>query len=238
MGNWIDLITSHGEQLFGSLWPLVWNLTKILIIVLPIFGAVAYLTLWERKLIGWMHIRLGPNRVGPLGLFQPIADALKLLMKEIVSPTRASHTLYIIAPLMVLTPALAAWAVVPFQADVVLADVNAGLLYVMAITSVGVYGVILAGWASNSKYPFLGAMRASAQMISYEIAMGLALVTVLMVAGSLNLSNIVRSQEVGIFADMGLNFLSWNWLPLLPMFVIYFISGDIVTGKQIGRAHV
>ena len=171
MGNWIDLMTSHGEDLFGSFWPLVWSLAKILIIVLPIFGAVAYLTLWERKLIGWMHIRLGPNRVGPLGLFQPIADALKLLMKEIISPTRASHTLYIIAPLMVLTPALAAWAVVPFQADLVLADVNAGLLYVMAITSVGVYGVILAGWASNSKYPFLGAMRASAQMISYEIAM-------------------------------------------------------------------
>ncbi len=232
MGNWIDLIVSHGEQLFGSFWPLVWSLVKILIIVLPIFGAVAYLTLWERKLIGWMHIRLGPNRVGPLGLFQPIADALKLLMKEIVSPTRASHTLYIIAPLMVLTPALAAWAVVPFQADLVLADVNAGLLYVMAITSVGVYGVILAGWASNSKYPFLGAMRASAQMISYEIAMGLALVTVLMVAGSLNLSNIVRSQEVGIFADMGLNFLSLNWLPLLPMFVIYFISGVAETNRH------
>ncbi|MEY3719419.1 MAG: hypothetical protein RL727_1340 [Pseudomonadota bacterium] len=229
MGNWIDLMTSHGEDLFGSFWPLVWSLAKILIIVLPIFGAVAYLTLWERKLIGWMHIRLGPNRVGPLGLFQPIADALKLLMKEIISPTRASHTLYIIAPLMVLTPALAAWAVVPFQADLVLADVNAGLLYVMAITSVGVYGVILAGWASNSKYPFLGAMRASAQMISYEIA---ALVTVLMVAGSLNLSNIVRSQEVGIFADMGLNFLSWNWLPLLPMFVIYFISGVAETNRH------
>jgi NADH-quinone oxidoreductase subunit H len=232
MNQFIDLITTQGEQIFGSVWPLVWTLVKILIIVLPIFGAVAYLTLWERKLIGWMHIRLGPNRVGPLGLLQPIADALKLLMKEIISPTRASHTLYIIAPLMVLTPALAAWAVVPFQAELVLADVNAGLLYVMAITSVGVYGVILAGWASNSKYPFLGAMRASAQMISYEVAMGLALVTVLMVAGSLNLSEIVRSQQEGRFAEMGLNFLSWNWLPLLPMFVIYFISGVAETNRH------
>ena len=232
MNQFIDLITTQGEQIFGSVWPLVWTLVKILVIVLPIFGAVAYLTLWERKLIGWMHIRLGPNRVGPLGLLQPIADALKLLMKEIISPTRASHTLYIIAPLMVLTPALAAWAVVPFQAELVLADVNAGLLYVMAITSVGVYGVILAGWASNSKYPFLGAMRASAQMISYEVAMGLALVTVLMVAGSLNLSEIVRSQQEGRFAEMGLNFLSWNWLPLLPMFVIYFISGVAETNRH------
>jgi NADH-quinone oxidoreductase subunit H len=153
-------------------------------------------------------------------------------MKEIISPARASHALYIIAPLMVLTPAFAAWAVMPFQAELVLADVNAGLLYIMAITSVGVYGVILAGWASNSKYPFLGAMRASAQMISYEIAMGFALVSVLMVAGSLNLSNIVHSQEVGYFASIGLNFLSWNWLPLLPMFVIYFISGVAETNRH------
>ena len=196
------------------------------------FGAVAYLTLWERKLIGWMHIRLGPNRVGPFGLFQPIADALKLLLKEIISPTRASKVLYVIAPVMVIAPAFAAWAVIPFQAEMVLANVNAGLLYVMAISSVGVYGIILAGWASNSKYPFLGAMRAAAQMISYEIAMGFALVTVLMVSGSLNLSTIVISQSTGLFASYGLNFLSWNWLPLLPMFLIYFISGVAETNRH------
>ncbi len=232
MTDLLNTITTQGAELFGPTWPLVWTLVKIVVIVLPMFAAVAYLTLWERKLIGWMHIRLGPNRVGPLGLLQPIADALKLLMKEIISPARASHALYIIAPLMVLTPAFAAWAVMPFQAELVLADVNAGLLYIMAITSVGVYGVILAGWASNSKYPFLGAMRASAQMISYEIAMGFALVSVLMVAGSLNLSNIVHSQEVGYFASIGLNLLSWNWLPLLPMFVIYFISGVAETNRH------
>ena len=232
MTDLLNTITTQGAELFGPTWPLVWTLVKIVVIVLPMFAAVAYLTLWERKLIGWMHIRLGPNRVGPLGLLQPIADALKLLMKESISPARASHALYIIAPLMVLTPAFAAWAVMPFQAELVLADVNAGLLYIMAITSVGVYGVILAGWASNSKYPFLGAMRASAQMISYEIAMGFALVSVLMVAGSLNLSNIVHSQEVGYFASIGLNFLSWNWLPLLPMFVIYFISGVAETNRH------
>lgn len=232
MDNFLNLITSQGEAIFGSLWPLIWALVRIVIIVLPMFGAVAYLTLWERKLIGWMHIRLGPNRVGPLGLLQPIADALKLLMKEIISPARASKVLYIIAPVMVITPAFAAWAVIPFQAKLVLADVNAGLLYVMAITSIGVYGVILAGWSSNSKYPFLGAMRASAQMISYEIAMGFALVTVLLTSGSLNLSEIVASQEQGYFASIGLNFLSWNWLPLLPMFLIYFISGVAETNRH------
>ena len=225
MTDFLNLVTSQGQAIFGSLWPLVWALVRIVIIVLPMFGAVAYLTLWERKLIGWMHIRLGPNRVGPLGLLQPIADALKLLMKEIISPAQASKVLYIIAPVMVIMPAFAAWAVIPFQAKMVLSDVNAGLLYVMAISSIGVYGVILAGWSSNSKYPFLGAMRASAQMISYEIAMGFALVTVLLTSGSLNLSTIVESQMHGYFASKGLNFLSWNWLPLLPMFVIYFISG-------------
>ena len=166
MTDFLNLVTTQGQAIFGSLWPLVWALLRIVIIVLPMFGAVAYLTLWERKLIGWMHIRLGPNRVGPLGLLQPIADALKLLMKEIISPAQASKVLYIIAPVMVIMPAFAAWAVIPFQAKMVLSDVNAGLLYVMAISSIGVYGVILAGWSSNSKYPFLGAMRASAQMIS------------------------------------------------------------------------
>ncbi len=232
MTDFLNLIEVQGLAIFGSFWTLIWTLVKIVVIVLPMFGAVAYLTLWERKLIGWMHIRLGPNRVGPFGLFQPIADALKLLLKEIISPTRASKVLYVIAPVMVIAPAFAAWAVIPFQAEMVLANVNAGLLYVMAITSVGVYGIILAGWASNSKYPFLGAMRAAAQMISYEIAMGFALVTVLMVSGSLNLSTIVISQSTGLFASYGLNFLSWNWLPLLPMFLIYFISGIAETNRH------
>ena len=228
----IETITTQGEALFGQLWPLVWALLRIVIIVLPMFACVAYLTLWERKLIGWMHTRMGPNRVGPLGLLQPIADALKLLLKEIIQPIRANKLLYIVGPVMVIAPAFAAWAVVPFQDGMVLADVNAGLLYVMAITSVGVYGVILAGWASNSKYAFLGAMRASAQMVSYEIAMGFALVTVLMVTGSLNLGDIVRSQSQGFFASHGINFMSWNWLPLLPMFMIYFISGVAETNRH------
>jgi NADH-quinone oxidoreductase subunit H len=232
MTDILNVINLHGVELFGSLWPLVWTLVKIVAIVLPMFAAVAYMTLWERKLIGWMHIRIGPNRTGPLGLLQPIADAIKLLLKEIVSPTRSNKVLFVIAPVMVIAPAFAAWAVIPFQAEMVLADVNAGLLYVIAISSIGVYGVILAGWASNSKYPFLAAMRASAQMISYEIAMGFALVTVLIISGSLNLSKIVLLQDTGIFADMGLNFLSWNWLPLLPMFLIYFISGVAETNRH------
>ena len=228
----IETITTQGQAIFGQLWPLVWALLRIVIIVLPMFACVAYLTLWERKLIGWMHTRMGPNRVGPLGLLQPIADALKLLLKEIIQPIRANKLLYIVGPVMVIAPAFAAWAVVPFQDGMVLADVNAGLLYFMAITSVGVYGVILAGWASNSKYAFLGAMRASAQMVSYEIAMGFALVTVLMVTGSLNLGDIVRSQSQGFFASHGINFMSWNWLPLLPMFMIYFISGVAETNRH------
>lgn len=234
-------IHATGQNIFGFLWPLVWNLVKIVCIVLPIMGCVAYLTLWERKLIGWMHVRLGPNRVGPAGLLQPIADALKLLLKEIIIPAKANKMLFVIAPIMTIMPALAAWAVIPFGPDAVLANVNAGLLFVMAITSMEVYGIIIAGWASNSKYAFLGAMRASAQMISYEIAMGLVLVIVLMVTGSLNFTDIVMSQSNGYFADKGLNFLSWNWLPLLPMFVIYVISGiaetcrhpfDVVEGES------
>jgi NADH-quinone oxidoreductase subunit H len=232
MTDMLSAINTYGAELFGSLWPLVWTLTKIVAIVLPMFAAVAYMTLWERKLIGWMHIRLGPNRTGPLGLLQPIADAIKLLLKEIVSPTRSNKVLFVVAPVMVIAPAFAAWAVIPFQAEMVLADVNAGLLYVVAISSIGVYGVILAGWASNSKYPFLAAMRASAQMISYEIAMGFALVTVLIISGSLNLSKIVLLQDTGFFADMGINFMSWNWLPLLPMFLIYFISGVAETNRH------
>ncbi len=225
-------INATGVELLGGAWPVVWNLIKIVCIVVPILGMVAYLTLWERKMIGWMHVRLGPNRVGPLGLLQPIADAFKLILKEIIIPSQANKVLYIVAPVMVIMPAMAAWAVVPFGPDVVLANVNAGLLYIMAITSIGVYGVILAGWASNSKYAFLGAMRASAQMVSYELAIGFCLVGVLVVAGSLNMSDIVLSQNKGMFAAKGVSFLSWNWLPLLPLFVIYVISAVAETNRH------
>jgi NADH-quinone oxidoreductase subunit H len=215
----------------AALLDTAWNLAGIVAIVAPLFVAVAYLTLWERKLIGWMQIRIGPNRVGPLGLLQPIADGVKLLFKEIIVPTKASKGLFILAPVMMLMPALAAWAVIPFAPELVLADVNAGLLYVLALSSMGVYGVIIAGWASNSKYAFLGAMRSAAQMVSYELAMGFALVVVLMVSGSLNFSDIVNAQDRGRFAGMGLNFLSWNWLPLLPMLLVYFIAGVAETNR-------
>ncbi len=228
----LNQFTTFGEGLLGPLWPIAWNLIKIVVVVLPLMGCVAYLTLWERKMIGWMHIRLGPNRVGPAGLLQPIADALKLLLKEIIVPAKASKGLFVLAPVMTIMPALAAWAVVPFGPEMALANVNAGLLFLMAITSLEVYGVIVAGWASNSKYAFLGAMRASAQMVSYEIAMGFVLVIVLMVSGSLNLSAIVAGQTRGMGADMGLNFLSWNWLPLLPMFGVYIISGIAETARH------
>ncbi len=231
----MDLLTQFttlGEGLLGPLWPIAWNLIKIVAVVLPLMGCVAYLTLWERKMIGWMHVRIGPNRVGPAGLLQPIADALKLLLKEIVVPAKASKGLFVLAPVMTIMPALAAWSVVPFGPDKALANVNAGLLFIMAITSLEVYGVIVAGWASNSKYAFLGAMRASAQMVSYEIAMGFVLVIVLMVSGSLNLSAIVGGQLKGTGVDMGLNFLSWNWLPLLPMFGVYIISGIAETARH------
>ncbi len=224
---------SLGSALFGAdLWPVAWTLIKIIALVLPLIGCVAYLTLWERKAIGWMQARVGPNRVGPLGLLQPIADALKLMLKEVIVPAAASKALYIIAPVMTIMPALAAWAVLPFGPGDALSNVNAGLLYLLAITSIEVYGVILAGWASNSKYAFLGAMRASAQMVSYELAIGFALVCVVMVSGSLNLSEIVLGQDKGFFAAMGLNFLSWNWLPLLPIFVIYVISAVAETNRH------
>ncbi len=232
MDHLFELIHATGNNVFGSLWLLVWTLVKIVALVLPIMGCVAYLTLWERKAIGWMHIRLGPNRVGPAGLLQPIADGLKLLLKEIVIPARANKALFVIAPIMTIMPALAAWAVVPFGPERVLANINAGLLFVMAVASLEVYGVIIAGWASNSKYAFLGAMRASAQMVSYEIAMGFVLVIVLMVSGSLNLTDIVMTQSKGYFAAHGLNFLSWNWLPLLPMFFVYVISGIAETNRH------
>jgi NADH-quinone oxidoreductase subunit H len=242
----LETLLAYSEAKLGSTWgpavyELVTSLAFIVAILVPLFLAVAYLTLWERKLIGWMQIRIGPNRVGPLGLLQPIADGIKLLFKEVLLPTSASKALYILAPMLALMPALAAWAVIPFAPEVVLADINAGLLYILALTSFGVYGVIIAGWASNSKYAFLGAMRSAAQMVSYELAMGFALVVVLMVSGSLNLSDIVNGQGRGRFATMGLNFLSWNWLPLLPMLVVYFASGvaecnrapfDVVEGES------
>ena len=227
-----DTINAFGTDVLGVAWPTVWALVRILVVSVALLLCVAYLILWERKLIGWMHVRIGPNRVGPGGLLQPIADVLKLLLKEVIQPTQASRALYLIAPVMAVAPALAVWAVIPFQAKAVLGNINAGLLYVIAISSVGVYGVILAGWASNSKYAFLGAMRAAAQMVSYEIAMGFALVIVLMPSGSLNLSDIVMSQQRGMFASHGINFLSWNWLPLLPVFVVYFISGIAETNRH------
>ena len=229
----ISLATVHalGNQYLGGFWPVVWNLAKIIGIVAPLMICVAYLTLWERKMIGAMQIRKGPNVVG-YGWLQPLADGVKLMLKEVITPTQASKFLYILGPIMTITPALAAWAVMPFGPDMALANINAGLLLLMAITSVEVYGVIIAGWASNSKYAFLGALRASAQMVSYEIAMGFALVVVLMVSASMNLSDIVASQGKGMFADMGLGFLSWNWLPLLPVFVVYFISGLAETNRH------
>ena len=201
----------------------IWILLKIVVIVLPLMGLVAYYTFAERKIIGYMQVRIGPNRVGPKGWLQPIADAVKLMFKEIILPTKANKTLFLIAPLLTLGPALAAWAVFPFDAGLVLADVNAGLLYILALTSVGVYGVIIAGWASNSKYALLGAIRSAAQIVSYEIAMGFAIVGVLVAAGSLNLGDIVKAQEG--------SFLHWYWLPLFPLLLVYFISGVAETNR-------
>lgn len=232
IANILATIHQYGNAYLGGAWVFVWTMTKILCVTLPLMGCVAYLTLWERKMIGWMHIRIGPNRVGPAGLLQPIADALKLLLKEIIIPAKANKILFVLAPVMTIMPALAAWVVIPFGPDAVLANVNAGLLLLMAITSMEVYGLIIAGWASNSKYAFLGAMRASAQMVSYEIAMGFVLVIVLMVSGSLNLIEIVNVQDRGYFAEHGWNFLSWNWLPLFPVFVIYVISGIAETNRH------
>jgi len=213
-------------------WPVLWTLLKIIGVVLPLLLCVAYLTLWERKAIGFTQIRVGPNRIGPYGLLQPIADALKILTKEIILPTQATRGLFYMGPVMTMMPVLAAWAVVPFGPEVVLADVNAGLLFLMAVTSLEVYGIIIAGWASNSKYAFLGALRASAQMVSYEIAMGFCLVVVLMVSGSMNMSDIVQSQGKGMFASEGIGFLSWNWLPLFPIFIIYFIASLAETNRH------
>ena len=202
---------------------LVETLIKIVALLVPLLVTVAWYTYAERKVIGYMQVRLGPNRVGPKGLLQPIADAVKLLFKEFIVPAGANRILFVAAPVISLTSALAAWAVVPFSDFLVIADVNAGLLYVLAMTSLGVYGVIIAGWASNSKYALLGAMRSAAQIVAYEIAMGFALVVVLMAAGSLNLREIVLAQEGG--------WLDWFWLPLLPMFVVYVIAGIAETNR-------
>ena len=220
----MQTLTAPVEALLGPAWPVVWTLVKIVVIAVPLILGVAYLTLAERKVIGWMQVRIGPNRVGPLGLLQPFADVFKLIFKEIIVPAGASRALFYIAPMLALAPALAAWAVVPFADGMVLADVNAGLLYLVAMTSIGVYGIILAGWASNSKYAFLGCLRSAAQIVSYEIAMGFALVGVLMAASSLNLSDIVRGQEGGA--------AHWYVWPLFPLFVVYLVSGIAETNRH------
>lgn len=196
---------------------------KIVAVVVPLILAVAYYTYAERKVIGYMQIRRGPNRIGPLGLFQPFADVFKLLLKEIILPENANKFLFILAPVLSLAPAFAAWVVVPFDDWAVIADIDAGLLYILAMASLGVYGLIIAGWASNSQYAFLGALRSTAQMVSYEIAMGFALIGVLIMAGTLNLREIVLAQQGGL--------LDWFWLPLLPLFVIYIISGVAETNR-------
>ena len=233
----LEAFANFSNAQFGATWgPAIYatltSIVFIVAIVVPVILSVAYLTLWERKFIGWIQVRIGPNRVGPKGLLQPWADVLKLLFKEIILPANANKGLYLLGPVLFIMPAVAAWAVIPFSPDLVLADINAGLLYILALSSMGVYGVIVAGWASNSKYAFLGAMRSAAQMVSYELAMGFALVVVLMVSGSLNLSDIIYSQARGRFASMGINFLSWNWLPLLPMLVVYFVSGVAETNRS------
>ena len=208
---------------WSAIQTVAWTLIKIMALVMPLMLGVAYLTYAERKVIGWMQVRIGPNRVGYLGLLQPIADGLKLLMKEIIIPAGANKSLFILGPILAIAPALAAWAVIPFSDTLVLANINAGLLYVMAITSMGVYGVIIAGWASNSKYAFLGAMRSAAQIVSYEIAMGFALVGVLMAAQSLNLIDIVQGQSGGAH--------QWYLWPLFPLFLVYLISGVAETNR-------
>ena len=231
LGSWLwglmaaAVVWLVGQEFAPVVLYVIKTLLLILCIVVPLMLCVAYLTLWERKLIGWIQVRIGPNRVGPMGLLQPIADGLKLLVKEIIVPTGANKFLFVLAPIMAIMPAMAAWAVVPFSPEMVLANIDAGLLYLMAITSMGVYGIIIAGWASNSKYAFLGSLRATAQMVSYELAMGFSLVCVLMAAQSLNLGEIVRMQEGG----WGL--FNWFWIPLFPIFLVYIISGVAETNR-------
>ena len=212
-----------GEAMQPQVILVLETLVKIVVIVVPVLLTVAYLTYAERKIIGYMQVRIGPNRVGPRGWLQPIADAVKLAFKEIILPTGANKILFVMAPVLSLAPSLAAWAVIPFDDVTVLANINAGLLYVIALTSLAVYGIIISGWASNSKYAFLGSMRSAAQIVSYEIAMGFALVGVLIAAGSLNLGEIVSSQSG--------SFIHWFWLPLLPLFGVYFISGVAETNR-------
>jgi NADH-quinone oxidoreductase subunit H len=212
------------QNALGPWWLPVWTLVKVVVIAVPVILCVAYLTYVERKVIGWMQVRIGPNRVGPLGLLQPFADVLKMLFKEIVVPSGASRALFFVAPMLSLAPALAAWAVIPFTGTLVLSDINAGLLYILAMSSLGVYGVILAGWASNSKYAFLGCLRSAAQIVSYEIAMGFALVGVLMAANSLNLGQIVAGQEGGA--------AYWYIWPLFPLAIVYLVSGIAETNRH------
>ncbi len=218
-------LQANAQVLLGVFWMPVWTLIKIMVIVAPLMIGVAYFTYAERKILAYMQVRVGPNRVGYYGLLQPIADGIKLLFKELIIPARANKFLFAISPALVLAPALAAWAVVPFSDGMVLANVNAGLLFILSMTSLGVYGVIIAGWASNSKYAFLGAMRAAAQMVSYELPMGFALVCVLMAAQSMNLTDIVLGQQTqaGMFG--------WYFIPLFPMFIIYFIAGLAETNR-------
>ncbi|MFH2134986.1 MAG: NADH-quinone oxidoreductase subunit NuoH [Pseudomonadota bacterium] len=221
----LQTVHQMGEGLLGAAWMPVWTVAKILAIILPIMGGVAYYTLAERKVLGFMQVRPGPNRVGYWGLLQPVADGIKLLLKEFIIPSGANKFLFLAAPVMALTPALAAWAVIPFFEGGTLANVNAGLLYLLAMTSLGVYGIIIAGWASNSKYAFLGALRSAAQIVSYELAMGFALVCVLLAAQSMNMGEIVEHQQ----SNYGL--FGWYWVPLFPMFIVYFLAGVAETNR-------
>lgn len=206
----------------------VGHIVKAICVIVPLTLVVAYVTLAERRILGFMHARIGANRVGPFGLFQPFADLLKFVFKEIITPAKASSGVFYLAPAVILICALAAWAVVPFAPDLYFTNVNAGILYATAISSLGIYGIILAGWAGNSKYSFLGGIRATAQMISYELAMGFGVLGVLMVSGSLNFIDIVNNQAIG---RMHGSLLSWNWLPMFPLFLIYLISGVAETNR-------